>query len=86
MTSISDGIVVLGRNRVGIVAEHDGFRYYLTECCGASTKGCDGYIGCRACYGEVDWALGGLPNEDGPLLEVFGDGIPYDTWWNEERS
>lgn len=25
----------------------------LTPCCQASGKGCDGYIGCRACYNEV---------------------------------
>jgi hypothetical protein len=38
-----------------------GERWYLTECCHASAKGCDGYVGCRACYTEVDPALGDVP-------------------------
>lgn len=72
-------VVVLGHNDIGVVAESEGFRYYLTACCGASAKGCDGYTGCRACYVEIDPALGGLPEWD-PLTTVYGDGIPYDTW------
>lgn len=30
----------------------------LTPCCRASGKGCDGYIGCRACYREVSYGFG----------------------------
>jgi hypothetical protein len=30
----------------------------LTSCCGATAKGCDGYVGCRICYDECDSALG----------------------------
>lgn len=30
----------------------------LTSCCGATAKGCDGYVGCRLCYSEIDSALG----------------------------
>ena len=40
----------------------------LTMCCQASGKGCDGYIGCRACYEEVSPFFGGcwsLEDEDG---------------------
>ena len=35
----------------------------LTACCGATAKGCDGYIGCRNCYQEVDSYLGGWISE-----------------------
>lgn len=35
-----------------------GVIYPLTPCCQASAKGCDGYIGCRKCYTEVDPAFG----------------------------
>ncbi len=27
----------------------------LTLCCGASAKGCEGYIGCRACYAPITY-------------------------------
>jgi len=35
-----------------------GMVYYLTACCKASAKGCDGYIGCRACYQPIADSLG----------------------------
>lgn len=91
-------VFVLGRDAVGIVAEDrdpgfkDGkpFRFYLTDCCYASAKGCEGYTGCRACYGEIDPNLGGCPGLGGTLwnpvevplnlTEVFGDGLPYDEF------
>lgn len=101
-------VFVLGRDDVGVVAEDRDpgyksgpFRYYLTDCCGASAKGMEWGIGCRSCYGEIDPALGGLPDTehrlkpggdltkysdweyvDVPLrlIEVFGDGLPYDEW------
>lgn len=83
----SDTVIVLGRDATGyLVAENtetmsDGrvwsMRYYLTDCCLASAKGCDGYIGCRACYQEIDDLLGGEPMA---LTETFGDGLPYDTY------
>jgi hypothetical protein len=39
----------------------DGSEYLigLTKCCEATGKGCDGYIGCRACYRECSPSLGG---------------------------
>lgn len=105
-------VYVLGRDRVGVVAEDRSltppFRYYLTPCCGASAKGLEDYVGCRACYAEIDSALGGTPDsrtvlvkeqperggmrdntfdgwwvfQDKPLdlVEVYGDGLPYDEW------
>lgn len=87
-------VTVLGRDDVGVIAEGYGMRYYLTPCCGASAKGCDGYIGCRACYAEIDPSLGGVPDStvrfaDGKItteprtirfVEVYGDGIPYEKW------
>lgn len=84
MTAVSD-VVVLGRDQIGAVAEADGVRYYLTECCGASAKGCDGYIGCRACYHEVDPRLGGVPDKGMVLVREKPEwGIRDDTlggWW-----
>lgn len=91
--------IVLGRDAVGVIAESDGMRFYLTECCGASAKGLEDYIGCRSCYGEIDPSLGGVPDKealtnwstdpptfggfrDKPIVwvEIFGDGLPYETW------
>jgi hypothetical protein len=73
--------LVLGRDDVGLVAECDGIRYYLTECCGASAKGIEGGVGCRSCYRYIDDALGGAAMAPdfphGPLVEVFGDGITH---------
>lgn len=61
-------IFVLGRDSVGTVAEDrsmtPAFRYYLTECCGASAKGSGNSptgACCRACYTPIDSALGGTP-------------------------
>lgn len=74
-----NSVAVLGRDDVGLIAESDGFRYYLTECCFASAKGSMGGIVCRACYYEVDPALGGIPPERA-IPEPFGDGVPYDMF------
>lgn len=38
---------------------HGDMEYLLTLCCGASYKGMESYVGCRACYREVDG--GGMP-------------------------
>jgi hypothetical protein len=35
----------------------------ITNCCGATAKGCDGYTGCRSCYREVSSRLGGTYTE-----------------------
>lgn len=48
----------------GALAYADGMVYALTPCCKASGKGLvdeesgEGYVGCRSCYREVDWAYG----------------------------
>lgn len=76
---ISDEVIVIGRNEIGAVAESMGMRYYLTPCCGASAKGSESGIVCRACYYLIDEALGGLPEWD-PLTEVYGDGLTYEDW------
>lgn len=81
---MSNDVIILGRDGVGIVAEGYGMRYYLTDCCGASAKGSVGGENgmgatvCRSCYYEIDYALGGIP--DKPLVKVFGDGITYEDW------
>lgn len=97
-------IFVLGRDSVGTVAEDrsmtPAFRYYLTECCGASAKGMADYVGCRSCYEPIDEALGDVPDRDMrltatgleivevplALVEVFGDGLPYDVWKARART
>lgn len=96
---MTDSIFVLGRDAVGAVAEDRSmtppFRYYLTDCCGASSKGMESYVGCRSCYREVDPSLGDVPDKDVrwtqadgititdkplALVEVYGDGLTYDDW------
>ena len=42
----------------------------LTSCCGATAKGCDGYVGCRICYDECDSALGAPLREGDIYLRV----------------
>jgi hypothetical protein len=95
-------IFVLGRDAVGVVAEdrdpgykRGPFRYYLTECCGASSKGLEdgmggGYTGCRSCYEQVDPGLGGCPDRDTVFVKgedrPEGDVICRETlfgggWW-----
>lgn len=50
-----------------LVAECDGFTYFLTPCCSASATGVavtdanPHGIACRACYAPVDPRLGGVP-------------------------
>lgn len=105
-------VFVLGRDEVGTVAENRSmdppFRYYLTDCCGASAKGLEDYVGCRSCYEEIDPGIGGCPDsttvlvrvepekggirddvlggwwvfQETPLalVDVYGDGLTYDTW------
>lgn len=59
--------VKVGEDSVGVIMRNDeGWAFYATPCCGATAKGCDGYIGCRACYAEVDPSLG-----DTPPVEYF---------------
>jgi len=42
----------------------------LTSCCGATAKGCDGYVGCRICYDECDSALGAPLRDSDIYLKV----------------
>jgi hypothetical protein len=56
----------LGRDADGYLAFRtcvDGFQMdtRLTECCQASAKGCDGYVGCRKCYQPIDELIGCEP-------------------------
>jgi hypothetical protein len=48
------GNLIVRETQAPFVGELTG----LTSCCGATAKGCDGYIGCRNCYREVDSYLG----------------------------
>lgn len=70
-------VIALGRNEIGIIAESEGMRYYLTECCAASAKGSGEGVVCRACYQYIDERLGGLPAQSGPVPVPFGDGVPH---------
>lgn len=47
----------------GKTIPNTGGPFYPSPCCGASAKGCDGYIGCRACYKPIDPSYGGVPEE-----------------------
>ena len=42
----------------------------LTSCCGATAKGCDGYVGCRICYDECNSALGAPLRDSDIYLKV----------------
>jgi hypothetical protein len=56
------------------IAVCDGIAYPLTPCCGASAKGGEYGIICRACYHDIDPALGmatTLPELESWLV----------TWW-----
>jgi hypothetical protein len=44
-------------------APFEGELMGITNCCGATAKGCDGYTGCRSCYREVSSRLGGTYSE-----------------------
>jgi hypothetical protein len=44
-------------------APFEGQLVGITNCCGATAKGCDGYTGCRSCYREVSSSLGGTYRE-----------------------
>jgi hypothetical protein len=58
--------------------------YPLTVCCRATGKGCDGYVGCRSCYAEVDPSYGSCWEADGrdPLLRHGSKWASptYDGW------
>lgn len=41
-------------NLVYFVDGNFGMLSRLTPCCGASAKGIEDYVGCRACYAEVE--------------------------------
>jgi hypothetical protein len=74
------GVTVVGEDGVGLIAESDGFRYYLTPCCLASAKGSVNSstgVACRRCYAEVDAELGGVPGVSGPA--VFWVTLPEPT-------
>lgn len=71
----ADGVKILGRHEGRIVAESDGMRYYLTDCCHASGKGamyeedCPMVV-CRKCYREVAWEYGDLVPDDAKIEEA----------------
>lgn len=48
----------------------EGMYVGLTGCCGATAKGCDGYIGCRECYQECDPMLGAPLRESDIYMKV----------------
>jgi hypothetical protein len=78
---IDTKVHVLGRDGIGWVAEADGFRYYLTECCGASAKGSvaggEPAVVCRCCYSEIDPMLGDVPPTPGKCSCMTLGGVTY---------
>lgn len=67
----SPDVMIVGEDAVGLIAESEGLRYYLTACCLASAKGtanAESGVCCRACYAELDPAMGGVPGESGPTV------------------
>lgn len=75
---------VVGEDWAGEIAvNNEGNAFYVTPCCGASAKGCDGYIGCRACYEEIDPALGGIPDVEWFAPSERARIVKFNEW---ERS
>lgn len=79
-------VLVLGRDDIGLIAEGDGMRYYLTDCCIASAKGMEDGTGCRGCYNLIDASLGGLPPQSGPVPNPLGDGITVAQYKKQLRK
>lgn len=72
----NDGVIEA--SSLAIVAESDGMRYYLTECCGASAKGSSNSstgVCCRGCYKGIPAYYGGLPPQSGSVTYALGDGV-----------
>lgn len=70
MTGVEE-VRIVGRDQVGIIAEtvigERKLRYYLTDCCRASSKGTGGSptgVCCHACYQPVPAALGGVVDQE----------------------
>ncbi len=56
-------VQILGADAEGkIVAESEGFRYYLTNCCFASATGSGDGVVCRECHKPVSSEFGGEPD------------------------
>ncbi len=67
-------ITIVGIDTDGYkVADCDGFRYRLTPCCHASTKGTDGGVVCRSCYYPSEPEVELPPTEI--VQSVNGDGL-----------
>jgi hypothetical protein len=67
-----DGVVyppIVATDEIGRIAESDGIRFYVTECCRASAKGGEFGTICRNCYSPIDARLGGVPAQ--PTLSAF---------------
>lgn len=69
-----------------VASDPDGgsLTYTLSPCCGASFKGCEGYVGCRACYADLTGLGGGVPfGEVVPVQPsvawVVDEWVPYDS-------
>lgn len=75
---------ILLRTVNGDLAVSDGIVYTLTPCCGASYKGMDAYVGCRACYAnreDVPGAGDGCMASDSEYVAslartLLGDSVP----------
>jgi hypothetical protein len=73
------------RDRFGmryvIDAHHPDLPFYITDCCDASGKGSDGgVVVCRACYREVDIAIGGIPEPVAADVEPVADDRHHVLW------
>ncbi len=53
----------------------DGLLMPLTDCCGATAKGLEDYVGCRRCYTEIDSLYGDCEAIDSPNATRVVDSI-----------
>jgi hypothetical protein len=70
--SEKSGVTILGRGRESgfLIAEEEGYRWYVTDCCecAVSISIDDGETYCKGCYAAVDPFLGDVVRDsDLPL-------------------
>lgn len=64
-------VLILGRDEVGLVAEEEGVRFHLTECCLAVATGSissSTAVRCPTCYREVRAELTHTPSAGKPRV------------------
>lgn len=75
--------VLLDRYGLEYVRGDDGEAWYITPCCDASAKGWETGTVCRACFRDIDPALGGIVE---PLPEDMTDKDRAALEWSRDMT